>query len=104
VKKKIDGDSNHQNHFIADTNVHPQKSSVDLKFDDYNKQVRDGAYPLHIALTNGASADVIEILLKAVGGNKDVLTMKNKFGKIPMEVAQQLNYRGRVLLLLNPNR
>ena len=101
----------HPEHFIADAKIlSTQPSNVDLKFHQYDKQVRDGAYPLHIALSKKAPLDVIKILVE-IGSSygkcvtaKDILMTKNKFGKIPMEVAQDYNYEESTLLLLNPNK
>eukprot|EP01083_Nonionella_stella_P113393 334277_1 len=97
-KQNQDHTKQQPKHFIADMNVHSQKSNIDIKFHQYDSQIRDGSYPLHIALSNGASTDVIKILID-VGGD-DVLRMKNKFDKIPIDVAQELNYGEHTLQLL----
>jgi ankyrin repeat protein len=60
------------------------KHSVDLRFDVTNNQIRDGAYPLHMAVSSGAPLGVIEMLIKDAD---DVLLMTNKYGETPLHLA-----------------
>ena len=61
------------------------KSSIDYRFDLSIQQIRDGAYPLHMAVGSGASLEVVEMLLKEAG---DVAATKtNKFGETALHVA-----------------
>ena len=73
-----------RHHFIADLSLRSAKSYTDFCFDENVTEIRDGAYPLHIALSQSAPLEVVSILvLKA----PSVLNMKNKCGKIPLDVA-----------------
>ncbi len=99
----------HPEHFIADARIlSTQKNNIDLKFHQYDEQVRDGAYPLHIALSTKAPVDVIKMLVEvgcsSCASAKDILKTKNKFGKIPMELAKDFNYEESTILLLNPGK
>lgn len=60
------------------------KHSVDLRFDYTNGQIRDGAYPLHMAVSSGAPVGVVEMLIKDAD---DVLLMSNKYGETPLHLA-----------------
>ncbi len=89
---------------------------IDLQFHEYDNQIRDGSYPLHMALSNNANVDVITILLKVassaslndihsyggVDGKKVVLQLKNKFGQIPMDIAKNRGYEEAVVTSLKP--
>lgn len=89
---------------------------IDLQFHEYDNQIRDGSYPLHIALSNNANVDVITILLRAASlaslndidsnggddGKKVVLQLKNKFGQIPMDIAKDRGYDEAVVISLKP--
>jgi ankyrin repeat protein len=60
------------------------KTCVDLHFDAIRSQVRDGAYPLHMAIVAGAPLDVVEMLIKEAS---DILLETNKFGETPLHLA-----------------
>jgi ankyrin repeat protein len=60
------------------------KDSVDLRFDATDPQIRDGAYPLHMAIVAGAPLAVVEMLIKEAD---DVLLKANKFGETPLHSA-----------------
>jgi ankyrin repeat protein len=86
---------------------------IDLQFHEYDNQIRDGSYPLHIALSNSANLDVITILLKAASsvndihsyggdGKKVVLQLTNKFGQIPMDIAKDKRYDEALITSLKP--
>jgi ankyrin repeat protein len=65
------------------------KTSVDYRFDERQKQIRDGAYPLHIALHNReVTVPVIEMLVKAA---PEVLLQQDKHGRTPLHVALEEN-------------
>jgi ankyrin repeat protein len=60
------------------------KRFSDLHFAATGRQVRDGAYPLHMAAAAKAPAPVIEMLVR---GADSVLTKTNKRGETPLHVA-----------------
>jgi len=65
------------------------KDSTGLRYDavttaDHPRQVRDGSYPLHMAVQASASIDVLEILIKA---EEEILLKTNKFGQTPLHLA-----------------
>jgi ankyrin repeat protein len=60
------------------------KTCVDLHFDAIRSQMRDGAYPLHMAIVAGAPLDVAEMLIKEAD---DILLETNKFGETPLHLA-----------------
>ena len=60
------------------------KDLTDLRFESIQRQVRDGAYPIHMALEAGACLAVIELLIK---GAPEYLLETNKFGETPLHVA-----------------
>lgn len=57
---------------------------VDMRFQAVETQIRDGAYPLHMAIASKASKNVIEMLMREA---PDVLRMTNKYGETPLHVA-----------------
>lgn len=71
-------------HVILDGSVRSAMNTSDLRFRARGEQIRDGAYPLHMAIAAGATLSVIEILIAEA---PDVLTMGNKYGSTPLHVA-----------------
>ena len=63
---------------------HEGNNSSDLRFQNISGQVRDGAYPLHIAIKARAPTPVLEMLIK---GAAEVLLKTNKYGETPLHVA-----------------
>jgi ankyrin repeat protein len=57
---------------------------VDRRFQAAETQIRDGAYPLHMAIASKASRNIIEMLMREA---PDVLGMTNKYGETPLHVA-----------------
>lgn len=57
---------------------------VERRFQAAETQIRDGAYPLHMAIASKASKTVIEMLMREA---PDVLRMTNKYGETPLHVA-----------------
>jgi ankyrin repeat protein len=49
-----------------------------------SSQVRDGSYPLHMAVQSGAPCSVVEMLIRE---ERDALLLKNKFGETPIHLA-----------------
>lgn len=68
-------------HFVT---PHEGTNFSEIRFQNLSKQLRDGAYPLHMAVKAGAPKHVLEVLIKAAD---DVLLMQNKFGETPLHIA-----------------
>lgn len=60
------------------------KTFSSLRYELTSQQVRDGAYPLHIAVQARAPVSVLELL---IGGAQDVLLLVNKFSDTPLHLA-----------------
>ena len=60
------------------------KASMDMHFEATSFQIRDGAYPLHMAIAASAPKEVIQLLLE---GSSDVLLKTNKLGETPLHLA-----------------
>lgn len=86
-----------QAHFIADPKFMRCVHEVELKYHDADSQIRDGAYPIHIALREGAPVEVIEAL---VIENPECKTYVNKFGQTPLEIASECRVEQETLNLL----
>lgn len=59
-------------------------NTTENQFEERSRQLRDGSYPLHIAISNGATFHVIKKLATAA---PDVLTMTDKFGRTCLHLA-----------------
>jgi len=57
--------------------------SINLRFDNANEQIRDGAYPLHMAVIAGAPLSVLEMLMKE---EVSILLEIDKYGQIPLHL------------------
>lgn len=86
-----------QPHFIADPKFNRCVHEVELKYHDADSQIRDGAYPIHIALLEGAPFDVIEALVLE---NPECKTYVNKFGQTPFDIASDRQVERETLNLL----
>lgn len=80
------------NHAILDPSGGMTKDPMDLQYDFLSAQVRDGAYPLHIAVQSRAPPVVLELLIRHA---PEVLAMTNKFGETPLHLALQHGPVGR---------
>jgi ankyrin repeat protein len=60
------------------------KPSVELRFTDIAAQVRDGSYPLHMAVESQASFSIVETMIKEA---PEILLETNKFGETPLQLA-----------------
>lgn len=81
-------------HFVL---PHEGTNFSELRFQNTASQVRDGAYPLHIAIKAGAAEAVVEMLIK---GAEDVLTKTNKYGETPLHVALAAEAENELVELL----
>jgi ankyrin repeat protein len=61
------------------------KEATDLHYGLLSEQIRDGAYPLHMAIHSGVSFSILELLIQQAP--EDVLTKTNKFGETPLHLA-----------------
>lgn len=79
-----DGHENPHLHFVSDM---AEKSNLELAATRYSlgEQVRDGSYPLLMAIENGATCAVIETILH--GHREDLLRLTNKFGETALHLA-----------------
>ena len=87
-------------HFIADPKFSRCIHEIELKYHDADIQIRDGAYPIHIALHKGAPYDVIEVL---VAENPETKTFVDKFGLKPWDIAKERHLEQEMLDLLKMN-
>jgi hypothetical protein len=71
-------------HFVLSTSPH---SAMDLEYRDRETQVRDGAYPLHMALASTSRKATLECIEMLIHGAPEVLSMTNKYGETPLHVA-----------------
>jgi ankyrin repeat protein len=76
-----ENDSNQ--HFVTDTAYKSYLNSLENWSGVLNVQVRDGSYPLHMAITAGASRHAIEMLVMAC---PEVLKMTDKHGRTPLYI------------------
>jgi ankyrin repeat protein len=82
------------NHFLSRDDG---SNFAETRFQNLALQIRDGAYPLHIAVAAGAIRPVLEMLIKEA---PDILLMTNKFGETPLHVALATGAEDYVVELL----
>lgn len=72
-------------HIIIDpTAGMTHKTGTDLHFEASSAQIRDGSFPLHMALASRAPETVLELLMKEA---PDLLLSTNKYGETPLYLA-----------------
>lgn len=76
------------------------KDSIELRFRATSQQIRDGAYPLHMAVQAKAPVGVLELLIKEAD---EILENTNKFGETPLHLALKNGDDTTVELLLACN-
>ena len=81
--KRSPSDNEGHQHFVTDT-AGKANLSLSVLFDALGDQIRDGEYPLHIAVANGAPNSVIEMMVREAD---DVVLMTNKHGETPLHIA-----------------
>lgn len=84
-------------HVILDGTRQLKGSMTDMRFQAAEQQVRDGGYPLHMAIASGANKTVVEMLMKEA---PDVLRMTNKYGQTPLHVAMTVDADTEIVELL----
>ena len=85
VKKRSSLEGHHANHIIDPNAGLKTVDTIDLRMMQTEEFVRDGGYPLHIAIENGAPLDVVALLTNHVG--REFLELTNKFRQTPLMVA-----------------
>jgi len=74
------------------------KSSIDYRFDcSVQHQIRDGAYPVHMAVESNGSLKVIDMLVKDAG---EVVAKTNKYGETALHIALRSSASPAVIALL----
>jgi ankyrin repeat protein len=96
IADRKDGD-----HVIVDGTRRLSGTVTDLRFEATDQQIRDGAYPLHMAIASKSSKAVVEMLMLAA---PEVLQMTNKFGETPLHVSMAVNADTEIVELLLHNR
>ena len=87
----------HNQHIVLDGTTSPTwkesqiKSISQRRFEERSQQLRDGSYPLHMAIVNGAPMQVLEMLAKAA---PEVASMTDKYGQTCLHLLV-LKYGGR---------
>lgn len=100
-KCKTIADRKDSDHVIVDGTRRFSGTVTDLRFEAANQQIRDGAYPLHMAIASKSSKAVVEMLMRAA---PQVLQMTNKFGETPLHVAMAVDADTEIVELLLHNR
>ena len=93
-KPKPGKESPHPDHFVSRDDG---TNFSEIRFQSMSTQVRDGAYPLHMAVQSGAPRSVLTMIIQAA---EDVLLKTNKFGETPLHVALARNVEEDVIDLL----
>ena len=75
-------------HIIDPTQGMSHKTESDLHYSLWT-QIRDGAYPLHMAVAAKAPLTVVRLLVQA--GPPDMLECTDKFGNTPLHIAYATN-------------
>jgi len=77
-----------------------QANFLKLRYENVsNQQVRDGAYPIHMAIQSHAPIAVLEMLVKAGSetSEESILLKRNKFGETPLHIALRARDRDEEL-------
>jgi ankyrin repeat protein len=84
-------------HMILDTSAGMKRmSSCELHYSLLSQQIRDGAYPLHMAI--GAPLNILELLVLEA---PEIRMETNKYGETPLHLAlKQLSHEATIQLLL----
>jgi len=88
-------------HVIVDGIPRFSGTSTELHFQAVDAQIRDGAFPLHMAIASKSSKAVVEMLMREA---PDVLQMTNKYGETPLHVALAVDADTEIVELLLHNR
>jgi ankyrin repeat protein len=85
-RKKRSVEQAEMQHFVTDK---AGKSNLTASATLYvlDQQVRDGSYPLHMALQAGTSRSVVKLILGGEEG-EDLLLLTNKHGETPLHIAR----------------
>lgn len=83
-KKDSLGKKNDHHALFEPNALTPCTDAVGLRYQGASEQVRDGSYPLHMAVSSRAPVGVLELLIKY---EPDILFKTNKFGETPLHLA-----------------
>lgn len=100
-KKVAPADPNNQ-HFVTDL-AGKSRLSPSLALENIlSHQIRDGSYPLHMAIEKGTTRSILNLMLQE---DIDILEFQNKRGETPLHIALAKNESDEVieLLLKTPN-
>ena len=78
--------NNQQQHFVTDLAGRSNLQCADTMYGVLDHQVRDGSYPLHMAIAAGAPVNVIGLIVGEVRG-KGILQLVDKHGETPLHFA-----------------
>jgi ankyrin repeat protein len=85
VSKKQNTEKHETHHFVTDLAGKSNLESSDALHGALDQQVRDGSYPLHMAIAAGAPRNVVDLILGEA--DDDVLLMVNKHGETSLHIA-----------------
>jgi len=94
-------DRKESDHVIVDGRRRMSANTTDLRFQAADQQIRDGAYPLHMAIASKSSKTVVEMIMRAA---PEVLRMTNKHGETPLHVAIAVDADTEIVELLLHNK
>jgi ankyrin repeat protein len=85
-RKKKNGAANQDgSHFVTDLAGKSNLDASELMYSVLGRQVRNGSYPLHMAVRAGAPSNVVERILRE--GTSDLVLLVNKHGETVLHVA-----------------
>lgn len=96
-RRKSSIEKRDDDHPVVDATRRLSGTMAHLNFVDADTQIRDGAYPLHMAVASKCLPVVVEMIMKEA---PDVLTLTNKYGETPLHVAISSDAHEEIVELL----